>query len=479
MNDARLRALPAVEPLVERAVRALGDDPAAPARPLVVEAARDVLARERDALSRDPAREPEADDERLARIVAGARERARPRQERVINATGVVLHTNLGRAPLSGAARRALGEAAAGYLALEYDVPAGKRSERALGVEAWLTRLTGAEAALVVNNGAAALLLAVWSLAQGRQVIVSRGELIEIGGSFRLPEILERAGATLVEVGTTNRTRIDDFRRALGADSALLLRVHPSNFRLVGFHERPSREEMAGLAREANLPFVEDVGSGALVPTEDFGLEHEPTVSESLTGGADLVTFSGDKLLGGPQAGLIVGRSAWIGRLKRDPLARALRVDKLTVAALEATLAAYVDPARARHELPALALLDASAGALAECAARLAQAIRAALDGAAGGASPAARGIAVDVVPEASEVGGGALPGAVLPTSAVALAGPGLSAAALERRLRLGRPPIVARIRDDRVLLDARTLLFEDPAEVARLVRDAVIGAAP
>jgi L-seryl-tRNA(Ser) seleniumtransferase len=369
MNDARLRALPAVEPLVERAVRALGDDPAAPARPLVVEAARDVLARERDALSRDPAREPEADDERLARIVAGARERARPRQERVINATGVVLHTNLGRAPLSGAARRALGEAAAGYLALEYDVPAGKRSERALGVEAWLTRLTGAEAALVVNNGAAALLLAVWSLAQGRQVIVSRGELIEIGGSFRLPEILERAGATLVEVGTTNRTRIDDFRRALGADSALLLRVHPSNFRLVGFHERPSREEMAGLAREANLPFVEDVGSGALVPTEDFGLEHEPTVSESLTGGADLVTFSGDKLLGGPQAGLIVGRSAWIGRLKRDPLARALRVDKLTVAALEATLAAYVDPARARHELPALALLDASAGALAECAA--------------------------------------------------------------------------------------------------------------
>jgi L-seryl-tRNA(Ser) seleniumtransferase len=236
---------------------------------------------------------------------------------------------------------------------------------------------------------------------------------------------------------------------------------------------------MAALAREAKLPLVEDVGSGALVPTEDFGLEHEPTVSESLTGGADLVTFSGDKLLGGPQAGLIVGRSAWIGRLKRDPLARALRVDKLTVAALEATLAAYVDPARARHELPALALLDASAGALAECAARLAQAIRAALDGAAGGASPAARGIAVDVVPEASEVGGGALPGAVLPTSAVALAGPGLSAAALERRLRLGRPPIVARIRDDRVLLDARTLLFEDPAEVARLVRDAVIGAAP
>jgi L-seryl-tRNA(Ser) seleniumtransferase len=310
--------------------------------------------------------------------------------------------------------------------------------------------------------------------------VVSRGELIEIGGSFRLPEILAKAGARLVEVGTTNRTRVDDYRKAIGPDTALLLRVHPSNFRVVGFHERPVREELATLAREANLPLVEDVGSGAFVATEDFGIEHEPTVAESLTGGADVVTFSGDKLLGGPQAGLIVGRRAWIDRLRRDPLARALRVDKLTIAALEATLAAYVDPARARRELPVLAQLDASADALHACANRLAEAIRAALAegerGAGAGASGLVRGWTVEVVPEASEVGGGALPGALLPTSAVALSSRGRTAAALEQRLRLGRPPIVARIREERVLLDARTLLFEDPAEVARLVSDAALG---
>lgn len=476
MSDARFRALPAVEPLVERALAALGPGPEAPPRALVVEAARGVLAAEREALSADDAAAVRPESDRLDEVVSRARDLARPRQERVINATGVVLHTNLGRAPLSEAACRALAEAGRGYLALEYDVAAGRRSERGLGLEAWLTRLTGAEAALVVNNGAAALLLAVWSLAQGREVIVSRGELVEIGGSFRLPEILARAGATLVEVGTTNRTRLEDYRRAITAETALLLRVHPSNFRLVGFSERPTREELAGLARASHLPLVEDVGSGAMIATEEFGIEHEPTVSESLTGGADVVTFSGDKLLGGPQAGLIVGRRAWIDRLKRDPLARALRVDKLTVAALEATLAAYVDPVRARQELPTLAQLAAGADALAALAAELARAIWAALDEAATGASGAVRGLTVDVVPEASEVGGGALPGAALPTSVVALSWAGRSATALERRLRLGRPPIVARIRDERVLLDARTLMFEDPAEVARLVRAAVTG---
>jgi len=480
MNDVRFRALPAVEPLVERALAALAaDGPAgdAPPRALVVEAARAILAAERAALTTDPAAAVEAEGDRLQRIVERARSLARPRQERVINATGVVLHTNLGRAPLSKAARRALDEAARGYLSLEYDVAEGTRSKRALGVEDWLVRLTGAEAALAVNNGAAALLLAVWVLGQGREVIVSRGELIEIGGSFRLPDILARAGAKLVEVGTTNRTRIDDYRRAITPQTALLLRVHPSNFRLIGFSERPAREELAALAREAKLPLVEDVGSGALVATEDFGIEHEPTVAESLTGGADVVTFSGDKLLGGPQAGLIVGRREWIARLERDPLARALRVDKLTIAALEATLAAYADPAVARRDIPALAQLAAPAGALADIAAALARAIREALDEAASGASGAIRGLEVEVVPAASEVGGGALPGASLPTSAVALTWTGRTASALERRLRLGRPPIVARIREDRVLLDARTLMFEDPSEVARLVRAAVIGA--
>ena len=312
---------------------------------------------------------------------------------------------------------------------------------------------------MAVNNGAAALLLVVSALAQGRKVIVSRGELVEIGGSFRLPEILRKAGATLVEVGTTNRTRLDDYRRALTPEAALILKVHPSNFRLVGFSERPEREELSQLARETNVPFVEDIGSGALFDTRSIGLEHEPTVLESLNGGADLVTFSADKLLGGPQAGLVVGRRDRIAALKRDPLARALRIDKLTVAALEATLAAYVDLERAREQIPALALLAAPANAIQAQAERLRDAI-----------ASTKQGLVVTVVPQASEVGGGALPGASLPTFAVALEAKGRSAAVLERLLRLGRPPIIARIQDDRVLLDARTLLMEDPAEIARIV---------
>jgi L-seryl-tRNA(Ser) seleniumtransferase len=470
MTDDRFRALPAVETLVEQVLatdptQASNGAPAAP-RPLIVEAARAVLAAERVALAADAARAPDAPAARLAHVREEAARLARPREERVLNATGVVLHTNLGRAPLSESARRALHAAAGGYVALEYDVPGGRRSERGLGVEAWLTRLTGAEAALVVNNGAAALFLVVSALAAGRKVLVSRGELVEIGGSFRLPDILAKAGATLVEVGTTNRTRVDDYRRALTPEVALLLRVHPSNFRVAGFSERPSRGELAALARGAGLPFVEDVGSGALVDTAEFGLEHEPTVLECLTEGADLVTFSGDKLLGGPQAGLIVGGRAWVHRLKKDPLARALRVDKLTLAALEATLAAYVEPGRARDEVPALALLAAPLHALKERAERIAEALT----------GTGTAGLVAEVVAEASEVGGGALPGAVLPTYAVAVTAAGRSAAQLERRLRAQAPPLIARIKDDRVLLDARTLLFEDPDEIARVVRAAASG---
>ncbi len=458
MNDDRFRALPSVDAMI--GLELPQDLP----RALVIEAAREILAAERKAMVDDPARVPGAASELRERVFALAQRLAQPVQGRVINATGVVLHTNLGRAPLSEAAQGAVAEAARGYLALEYDVEEGHRSHRAIGVEAWLRRLTGAEAALAVNNGAAALLLAVSALAQGRKVLVSRGELVEIGGSFRLPEILAKAGATLVEVGTTNRTRIEDYRRALSPEVALVLRVHPSNFRLVGFSERPTRGELALLAREARIPFVEDVGSGAMFDTRDVGIEHEPTVLECLTEGADLVTFSGDKLLGGPQAGLVVGRREWISVLKRDPLARALRIDKLTVAALEATLAAYVDPERAKSELPTLAMLAAPTPALQAQAERLRDALTS-IDG-----------LVAIVVPQASEVGGGALPGASLPTVAVALQARDRSAAALERRLRQGRPPIIARIQDDRVLLDARTLLFEDPAEIARIVGELLRG---
>ena len=461
MPDERFRTLPAVEILVQQAAASGGE--AAP-RALLVEAVREVLEEERQALTKEPKRAPDPPERLRARALERARQLATPVQRRVINATGVVLHTNLGRAPLSEAARRALIEAGAGYVALEYDVEAGQRIERARGVEAWFQRLTGAEAALVVNNGAAALLLAVSALAQGKKVLVSRGELVEIGGSFRLPAILAKAGATLVEVGTTNRTRLDDYRRALTPEVALLLRVHPSNFRVVGFSERPSRGELAMLAREAGIPLVEDLGSGAMIDTARFGLEHEPTVLECLTEGADLVTFSGDKVLGGPQAGLVVGRREWIAILKRDPLARALRTDKLTVAALEATLAAYVDPERAMSEIPTLAMLAAPTHALHAQAERLRDALS------------SQKGLAATVIPEASEVGGGALPGASLPTVAVALVWAGRSAAALERRLRLGHPPIIARIKEERVLLDARTLLFEDPAEIARIVGEALKG---
>jgi L-seryl-tRNA(Ser) seleniumtransferase len=461
MPDERFRTLPAVEILVQQASASGGQ--AAP-RALLVEAAREILEEEREALTAEPKRAPDPPERLRARALERARQLATPVQRRVINATGVVLHTNLGRAPLSEAAKRALIEAGAGYVSLEYDVEEGQRSERAQGVERWFQRLTGAEAALVVNNGAAALLLAISALAQGKKVLVSRGELVEIGGSFRLPAILAKAGATMVEVGTTNRTRLDDYNRALTPEVALILRVHPSNFRVVGFSERPSRGELAMFARGSGIPFVEDLGSGAMIDTVRFGLEHEPTVLECLTEGADLVTFSGDKLLGGPQAGLVVGRREWIAMLKRDPLARALRTDKLTVAALEATLAAYVDPERAMSEIPTLALLAAPTHALHAQAERLRDALS------------SQKGLTVAVIPEASEVGGGALPGASMPTVAVALVWAGRSAATLERRLRLGHPPIIARIKEERVLLDARTLLFEDPEEVARVVGEALKG---
>ncbi|MEK7329423.1 MAG: L-seryl-tRNA(Sec) selenium transferase, partial [Candidatus Eisenbacteria bacterium] len=390
---------------------------------------------------------------------ARAADAHRPLLRRVINATGVVLHTNLGRAPLSGPARQAVAEVARGYCSLEFDLATGRRGERGVGVERWLTRLTGAEAALVVNNGAAAVLLALSALAAGRKVVVSRGELVEIGGSFRIPEILEKSGASLLEVGTTNRTHVRDYERALdrhAKEVGAILRVHPSNFRVTGFTTRPTLEELARLARRRRVPLLEDLGSGALTDLGVLGVEREPTVRESLTAGCDVVTFSGDKLLGATQAGLILGRRRLVERLRKDPLARALRVDKLTLAALEATLPAYSDPVRAAREVPALAMLGLAVEVLEQRARSLADAIRLRV--------PQLR---VGVERGSGEVGGGALPLQRLPGWVVAVEHPERTADELDRWARAADPPVIGYIRTGKFRMDVRTIHDDELLDVA------------
>ena len=420
-----LRDLPSVDEL------ARGSDD-----PLAVNAARRVVdtAREEIRAGRDPGDLTE----RLHAELAAART---PRLRRVLNATGVIVHTNLGRAPLPDAALERVAAVAQGYSNLEYDLDAGTRGSRQSHCADILQRLTGAEAALVVNNNAGAMLLALAALAEGREVIVSRGELIEIGDGFRIPEVLARSGARLVEVGTTNRTRAVDYERAIGPDTALLLRVHQSNFRVVGFAERPGLAQLAEVARRHALPLVDDLGSGAML---DYG--DEPTARDSLAAGADLVCFSGDKLLGGPQAGIVLGRAELVERLRRHPLQRALRADKLTLAALEGTLVLYLDPERARREIPVLRMLEEPLDAVRGRAERLAAA--------AGGA----------VEETVARVGGGALPLQELPSCACAVE------EELAAPLRLGEPPVVGIIRDGRLLLDCRTLRDDEVDEVAAAV---------
>jgi L-seryl-tRNA(Ser) seleniumtransferase len=386
-------------------------------------------------------------------LVERARERLRPRLRRVLNATGVVVHTNLGRAPLCAQAQDAVARLAAGYCNLELDLATGERGSRHDHVEGLLQELTGAQAALVVNNCAAAVLLGTAALGAGRETIVSRGELIEIGGGFRIPEILTTAGTRLVEVGTTNRTRLGDFEAAIadgGERVGAILRAHPSNFRTVGFVEHVEIEQLCALG----VPVIDDVGSGVLA--DDLALlDEEPAVRRSVRAGAALVAFSGDKLLGGPQAGLLIGTRAAVDACRRHPLARALRIDKLSLAALEATLALYRDPAAARRELPVLAMLAADDEALARRARELADAT--------GG----------EVVEAAARVGGGALPLLELRGPAVAL-DPGTPGAdALAAALRAGDPALVGRIQGGRLLLDPRTLSDADARAAARLVHAA------
>lgn len=379
----------------------------------------------------------------------------------VINATGVVLHTNLGRAPLSAAAVQAMGEAAAGYSNLEYDLEAGQRGSRHTHLEELIRRTTGAAAAVGVNNNAAAVLLVLAELAAGREVIVSRGQAVEIGGGFRIPDVLRQSGARLIEVGTTNRTRLADYAAAMGPETAALLHVHTSNFRIVGFTERVPVHELAALGREHGVPVVDDQGSGCLLDTSPFGIAgtmREPTIQESIDSGVDLVCFSGDKLLGGPQAGIIAGRADLITRLKRHPLTRALRLDKIAIAGLAATLLHY-RLAEAVREIPVWRMISAPLDELEARASRWHSEL-------------SRSGLQTSVVREASAIGGGSLPGVTLPTAALALRPSRLgSVDAAAAALRNGDPAIVARIVGDRLLSDPRTVApGEEPGLLAALL---------
>ena len=376
----------------------------------------------------------------------------------VINATGVVLHTNLGRAPLAAAAVRAIEETATGFCNLEYDLDAGERGSRYSHCVSLLRELTGCEDALVVNNCAAALILAVDTFARDREVIISRGELVEIGGSFRIPDIMRRGGARLVEIGTTNRTHLADYETALTKETGAIIKVHRSNFSISGFTAEVPADQLAELGRARGVPVVHDLGSGLLLDLDDIGLRGEPTVSDALRCGSDVVAFSGDKLLGGPQAGIVLGGKVAIERLRTNPLARALRVDKLTIAALGATLALYRDPAVARREIPVLAMLAAGAESLRERAEVVAKTL-------------GARGVGCEVVSSQSSVGGGSFPSAELPSFAVALRE---NASIVEQRLRAATPAIVGRVKDGRLLLDMRSVLPDEDETLSAAVAGAL-----
>ncbi len=465
-SDPR-RALPAVDRLLACVLRAQPELPKWAAR----EGVRRALDRERARLSSpdaggarseasvDPTGDPQGD--LVFQAVSRARDLCRRRPTRVVNATGTVLHTNLGRAPLARGAAEAAATAAAAYSDLELDLGGGSRGDRIGGIAEKLVLLTGAEAAHAVNNNAAALLLALDSLARGREVIVSRGELVEIGGSFRVPEIIERAGVELVEVGTTNRTHLADYERAIGPDTGLLLKVHRSNFEVRGFVAEVTLAELTELARAHGLPVVEDLGSGTLVDLTAHGLPAESFAPARLATGADVVCFSGDKLLGGPQAGILLGSAARIAEIRSNPLARALRLDKLSLAALDWTLEAYLD-GRAEGEIPVLRQLLESADSLEARARRLAERLDKAI-------GPAAE---VSVRRDRGVVGGGSLPGFELDSWVVVVkaASPDQIAA----RMRLGQPPVLARVRDDCLCFDVRTLLEDDEAALETVLLEAL-----
>jgi L-seryl-tRNA(Ser) seleniumtransferase len=448
-NDAR-RRLPSVTSLLESGgVQALLEQTP---RAVVVDAIRRTI----DAARLEPAAAPSTEQEWARAVSNAVAQTVAPSLRRVINATGVVLHTNLGRAPLAASAVDAIVRVAQGFSNLEYDLESGARGSRYVHCAELLRELTGAEDALVVNNGAAALVLVLNTIAEGRDAIVSRGELVEIGGSFRIPDVMRKSGTRLVEVGTTNRTHADDYERAIGAETGAILKVHRSNFALTGFVAEASVASLAALGTPRGVPVIHDLGSGLLISLAEYGLAGEPTAREALRAGASIVTMSGDKLLGGPQAGIILGARAVLDRVRKNPLTRSYRVDKLTLAALEATLALYREPARAMRTIPVLAQLSEPVSALRERAERL----RATIGGS-----------RVEVVETKASVGGGAFPTAEIPSAGIAIAG---RPEIVEQQLRGNDPPIIARIAEGRVILDLRTVAPGEDVDVAVAVRAAI-----
>jgi L-seryl-tRNA(Ser) seleniumtransferase len=460
-RDLTLRAIPSIDQLVR--TEAIAQLRRAVGVPRLTTIAREVTEEMRRQIQSEglPERTKEAlFDEAVQRIQSLCERESLSALRRVINATGVILHTNLGRAPLSDAARKAVAQEAAGYCTLEYDPTIGARGKRGGHVEELLTQLTGAEAALVVNNCASAALLILTVFAGAGETIVSRGELVEIGGDFRVPEVMSNSGTRMVEVGSTNRTRLDDYKRAINDNTRLIMRVHPSNYRIVGFTDSPELSKLASFAHESGLPLYEDAGSGVLNDLSAYGLGDEPIISESITAGADVVSFSGDKLLGATQAGLIVGRGEIIDRLRKHSLYRALRVDKLCLAALEATLDAH--RRCAIEEIPTLRMLTLSPGAIEKRAQSFISQL--AEDG-------DTAGLTASVITGQSAVGGGSGPNVHPPTYLVALRHAGLKADEMERKLRTFSPPVISRIADDLVLLDLRTVEVSEEPELLRALR--------
>jgi L-seryl-tRNA(Ser) seleniumtransferase len=460
--DNPFRSLPAVNDVLDAPVlKALAGEHA---HELIVAEVRQELAALRGRLGQGEAVDGVAGAQEVAARVAeriGREQRAKLRP--VINATGIILHTNLGRAPVAEEAAQAAYEAARGYLNLELDLETGKRSSRQLAIREWVCRLTGAESATAVNNNAAATVITLRALCQGKEAIVSRGQLIEIGGSFRIPEIMAVSGAVLREVGTTNITRLADYERAIGPRTGALMQVHSSNYRISGFTKSVPLADLAALGHKHGITVIDDIGSGALLDFARFGFKGEPVARESIAAGADLVLFSGDKLLGGPQAGIIAGRKEFIQKIEKDPLMRAFRLDKMTLAALEATLRLYLNEERALREVPGLRMLSAGHAELRRRAEELAAALR--------GLEGVARAEATEDV---AYVGGGSLPDQAMKTWVVEVEARGISDTGLAQRLRTGSPAVMGRLRDGRLVLDVRTVFPRQEQALVEALRNAV-----